>query len=326
MEYNNGTNLSINEAVTRLKSQIKKEHPNALKTGLRHLDVFGGFMPGELCVIGARPAMGKTMFVFSLMSYMLWQNIPVGLFSADDNLNVNYLSRLISAVKYTKPPYTYEQRVKLIQDTTLEDIPLYLNLEHRMNIAYLRENAIKLKEEKGIKCLFIETIQSLFENEENEKTENSMDGMLKVCRELKILAQELNTPIIITSALNRATEHRPGTDGKKPQLSDLQYSGSIECYADKVFLLFRPDYYHICLDDEGYDLRGILTVVVAKNTYDTTGSFKLKVDNQTFLVTGIDGSMRDDENTYKELLQNNSALQSLSDKMDLELIKEDSLG
>ena len=321
MEYNRETNISINEAVYRLESQVKKENPNALKTGFSNLDIItDGFSPGELCVIGARPAMGKTMFVFSLISYMLWQNIPVGLFSADDNLNVNYLSRLISAVKYTKPPYTYEQRVKLIQNTTLEDVPLYLNIEQRMDIAYLRENAIKMKEENGIKCLFIETIQSLFENEENG---TSKEGTEKTCRELRILAQELNIPIIITSDLNRGPENRPGIDGKIPQIRDLRYGDSIECYADKVFLLYRPEYYHICLDDEGYDLRGILTVVIAKNTYGSTGSLRLKVNNQTFLVTDIGGSMRDDVNTFKEIVQNNSALQSLSDKMDLEILKED---
>ena len=99
MEYNSETNISINEAVIRLKSQIKNVQPDVLKTGLRQLDALGGFSPGELCVIGARPRMGKTMFILNLISHMLWKNIPVGLFSADDNLNVNYLSRILSTVK-----------------------------------------------------------------------------------------------------------------------------------------------------------------------------------------------------------------------------------
>lgn len=280
--------MSLNEAVIRLKSQIKNVHPNVLKTGFKQLDAFGGFAPGELCVIGARPAMGKTTFVLNIISYMLGQKIPVGLFSADDDLNVNYLSRIISAVKKTNRPHNYEQSINFIRETELEDIPLYLNLKQRMNFAYLRENAIKMKEENGIKCLFIETIQSLFENEENG---TSKEGTEKTCRELRILAQELNIPIIITSDLNRGPENRPGVDGKIPQIRDLRYGDSIECYADKVFLLYRPEYYHICLDDEGYDLRGILTVVIAKNTYGSTGSLRLKVDNQTFLVTDIGGSM-----------------------------------
>lgn len=288
MEYNSETNMSINEAVTRLKSQIKNVQPNVLKTGFKQLDAFGGFAPGELCVIGARPAMGKTTFVLNIISYMLGQKIPVGLFSADDNLNVNYLSRIISAVKKTNRPLNYEQSINFIRETELEDIPLYLNLKQRMNFAYLRENAIKQKEEKGIRCLFVETIQSFFENEENG---TSKEGTEKTCRELRILAQELNIPIIITSGLNRGPENRPGVDGKIPQIRDLRYGDSIECYADKVFLLHRPEYYDILLDEEGYDQRGVLRVIVAKNTYGPTDEFRLKYDKEKGQITDIDENM-----------------------------------
>lgn len=288
MEYNSETNMSINEAVIRLKSQIKNVQPNVLKTGFKQLDAFGGFAPGELCVIGARPAMGKTTFVINIISYMLGQKIPVGLFSADDNLNVNYLSRIISAVKKTNRPHNYEQSINFIRETELEDIPLYLNLKQRMNFAYLRENAIKQKEEKGIRCLFVETIQSFFENEENG---TSKEGTEKTCRELRILAQELNIPIIITSGLNRGPENRPGVDGKIPQIRDLRYGDSIECYADKVFLLHRPEYYDILLDEEGYDQRGVLRVIAAKNTYGPTGEFRLKYDKEKGQITDIDENM-----------------------------------
>lgn len=288
MEYNSETNMSINEAVIRLKSQIKNVQPNVLKTGFKQLDAFGGFAPGELCVIGARPAMGKTTFVLNIISYMLGQKIPMGLFSADDNLNVNYLSRIISAVKKTNRPHNYEQSINFIRETELEDIPLYLNLKQRMNFAYLRENAIKQKEEKGIRCLFVETIQSFFENEENG---TSKEGTEKTCRELRILAQELNIPIIITSGLNRGPDNRPGVDGKIPQIRDLRYGDSIECYADKVFLLHRPEYYDILLDEEGYDQRGVLRVIVAKNTYGPTGEFRLKYDKEKGQITDIDENM-----------------------------------
>ena len=288
MEYSSETNMSINEAVIRLKSQIKNVQPNVLKTGFKQLDAFGGFAPGELCVIGARPAMGKTTFLLNIISYMLGQKIPVGLFSADDNLNVNYLSRIISAVKKTNRPHNYEQSINFIRETELEDIPLYLNLKQRMNFAYLRENAIKQKEEKGIRCLFVETIQSFFENEENG---TSKEGTEKTCRELRILAQELNIPIIITSGLNRGPENRPGVDGKIPQIRDLRYGDSIECYADKVFLLHRPEYYDILLDEEGYDQRGVLRVIAAKNTYGPTGEFRLKYDKEKGQITDIDENM-----------------------------------
>ena len=303
MEYNSETNISINEAVIRLKSQIKNVQPDVLKTGLRQLDALGGFSPGELCVIGARPRMGKTMFILNLISHMLWKNIPVGLFSADDNLNVNYLSRILSTVKKTNTPHNYEQSSIFILEAALEDIPLYLNIEPRKDIAYLRENAIKLKEEKGIKCLFIETIQSFFENGKNG---TSKKGAENVCRELRILAQELNIPIIITSDLNRGPENRPILDGKRPQIRDLRYSDSIECYADKVFFLFRPQYYRVWSDVDGNDLRGVLIVIVAKNTYGPTGEFRLEYNNSLGQVADFD-ELRYDEKDLIDLLKNNSA-------------------
>ena len=112
-----------------------------------------------------------------------------------------------------------------------------------------------------------------------------------MCREIRILAQELIIPIIITSGLNRGPENRPGVDGKIPQIRDLRYSDSIECYADKVFFLHRPEYYNMYMDEEGYDLRGVLEVFVAKNTYGPTGKFRLKFDGEKSQVTDIDGNM-----------------------------------
>ena len=86
-------------------------------------------------------------------------------------------------------------------------------------------------------------------------------------------------------------ENRPGVDGKIPQIRDLRYGDSIECYADKVFLLHRPEYYDILLDEEGYDQRGVLRVIVAKNTYGPTGEFRLKYDKEKGQITDIDENM-----------------------------------
>lgn len=320
MKDNNQAYISVNEALARFQSEIKDTLPYVIKTGFVDMDLFtNGFVPGELCVIGGCPAMGKSTFVLSLISHMVRKEIPVGLFTATDCFNVNFMCKLVSAVKNTEVNLSYEERLNFIQDAVLNEVPLYLNYEPCISICSVRENAVRLKEEKGIKCLFVETIQSLFAYEENECPEETM---LAVCRELKILAQELKIPIIVTSELNRSPEQREGIDGKHPQLCDLQYGSSIVHYADLVLLLYRPEYYHIYQDDRGYDQRGVLTVAVAKNKYGSIGDFRLIFDSRKCMFINPYKSVNDKEeqdNNFKQLLQENDAIQMLSDELGLEL-------
>lgn len=322
---NNLINISINDAIKQLQSKINDVYPHALKSGLNVIDVFtGGFMPGELVVIGARPAMGKSVFTFNIMSYMLWKKIPVALFSATDFLNVNFMARLIGVIKNAEIGYMYEKKVDMINNANLEDIPLYINLDHRMTLPFIKEQALQLKKEKGIKCLFIETIQTLFDAHENGYTK---EGMEKVCRELKILAQELEIPIIVTSELNRSPEYREGVEGKCPQLCDLRSSGAIESNADKILLLHRPEYYHIFMDENGVDLRGIMTVNIAKNKYGALGDCRVRFNALKCQITDIDGSLREkeeNENSAIQLLKDSTPFRDLKEKLGLEIQSTDS--
>lgn len=323
MKDNDQTYISVKEALILIQSQIKDTLPYAIKTGFNDMDLMTkGFVPGELCIIGGLPAMGKTAFVLTLISHMVCKEIPVGLFTATDYLNVDFMSRIVSAVKNIDIHESYEEKLKNIQDAVLDEVPLYLNFEPRISIRSFRENAVKLKEEKDIKCLFVETIQSLFTYEENGSSKESIQA---VCRELKKLAQELNIPIIVTSELNWSPEQREGIDGKYPQLCDLQYGNSIERYADLVLLLYRPEYYHIYQDERGYDQRGVLTVVVAKNKYGSIGDFRLKYDPRKCMFISPYGSVLDKEErrtNFKHLLQENEAVQMLSDNLGLEFVND----
>ena len=93
---------------------------------------------------------------------------------------------------------------------------------------------------------------------------------------LKALAKELNIPIIAFSQLNRSVENREGIEGKRPQLSDLRDSGSIEQDADMICFIHRPEYYKIFQDDKGNDLHGMAEIIVAKNRDGKTGDARLK--------------------------------------------------
>lgn len=324
MVDNNQSYISLSEILDNLQSQIKRSRPSVVNTGLPTLDLLTrGLFPGELCVIGARPGMGTSMFVFSLMSYMLRVHTPVGFFTATNSFNVQFLSRIVSAILRTKNPYTYEERVNLIRDTAIEEIPLYLNCSPRLTILSLRQNAIKLKKEKGIRCLFVESLQDIFYSEENGNAKEDMD---RTCRELKILAQELDIPIVITSGLNRSPEYREGVEGKRPQLHDLRSGSAIESNADKVLLLYRPQYYHITRDEYGNDLRGRFIVIVAKNKYGCTGEVILNVDEAKCMVTDIEEDLREKEEReykFKKFLLENENFQMLSKTFGLDLTNAD---
>ena len=88
-------------------------------------------------------------------------------------------------------------------------------------------------EKHGVRCIFIDSLQNIFNSEENG---NQKEGMENVCHELKLIARDLNVPLIVVSDLNRAVEHREGIDAKVPQLSDLRGSSAIEHEADSVLM------------------------------------------------------------------------------------------
>ena len=162
-----------------------------------------------------------------------------------------------------------------------------------MTVSFIKEQTKKLKE-KYISCLFIDTIQNLFDAEENG---NTKEGMEKVCRELKILAQELEIPVIITSELNRSPEHREGIEGKIPQICDLRSSSAIESNADRVILLFRPEYYRIFMDEKGNDLRGTMNVIIAKNKFGAVNDCRLRFYPDRCQITDIEEMLEDKRTT-----------------------------
>lgn len=130
--------------------------------------------------------------------------------------------------------------------------------------------------EKGVKIIFIETIQKIFDSEENG---NSKENMEAICHKLKCMANDLNVPIIVTSDLNRSPEHREGYDGKIPQIADLRSCSAIENNADSIYLLFRPEYYRILSDETGKNLKGLMNVIIAKQKYNKTGEIETGFDH-----------------------------------------------
>lgn len=264
----------IKNAVDLVNQKIENGDYYRIESGIRPLDILKkGWSKGEFCIIGGRPGMGKTGFILSIISNLLDRNIPVSLFSAVDMMNEDFMTYLISCIKYQDYELVRKNKQEFLKSVDLSNLPLFLNIQPRLTLAYIRDNAKKLVEIHGIKCIFMESLQSIFNSEENG---NEKEKMEYICHELKLIARDLNVPLIVTSDLNRSVEHREGINGKEPLLSDLRGSSAIEYEADSILMLHRPAYYGIYMDEHGNELHEFEYVKILKNKYGSIGDFILK--------------------------------------------------
>jgi len=274
---NNNDTIILGDAIEYVNKSILNNEYVTIKSGIETLDAFtGGWYPGELCIIGGRPLMGKTAFVLSAISNLVISNIPVALFSATDSMNLHFMSRVVSCMKFQNNSHILERKLDIMNSFNMQGVPLYLNLQPYLKLIYIKEHCERLIKEKGVKIIFIETIQKIFDSEENG---NSKENMEAICHKLKCMANDLNVPIIVTSDLNRSPEHREGYDGKIPQIADLRSCSAIENNADSIYLLFRPEYYRILSDETGKNLKGLMNVIIAKQKYNKTGEIETGFDH-----------------------------------------------
>ena len=274
---------SIKELSNEIIENITNERPNknVIPTGFKYFDQeFGGLSLGELVVIGGRPAMGKSLFVVNLVSNICEQE-SILFFSFD--LTPSVLSaRLLSdrtGVSVTKIIHNQliDSDKALLKDAakTLEKSKLFISDVGEANV---NETIQIIKDHVAAyqtKIVVIDYLQLLGIGKYNSGREAEIGH---ICRMLKMCAKELNICILLLSQLSRAVEVRGSS--KKPQLSDLRDSGSIEQIADKVWLLYRPEYYMIDeLDDvDRTPTDSLMMLFVAKNKNGKIGTSYFKRD------------------------------------------------
>jgi replicative DNA helicase len=273
----------LNEIVQNIEN--KDGNNNIIPTGFQHLDEdFGGLSLGELVVIGGRPAMGKSQFVINLASNICDKE-PI-LFFSFDLTPTTLTSRILSnrtgiAVSKLIRNQLIESDVNLIKMAAkqLENSKLLVS---DVGVANVNQTIEIIKEHVELyqtKIVVIDYLQLLGMGKYNSGREAEIGH---ICRVLKMCAKELNISIILLSQLSRAVEVRGSS--KKPQLSDLRDSGSIEQIADKVWLLYRPEYYMIdeLDDDDATSTDCIVILIVAKNKNGKIGtSYFKRNDNFT---------------------------------------------
>lgn len=244
-----------------------KDELLGLETGLYDLDNFlQGLKNSDFMILAARPSMGKTAFALNIASHLsIKKDTPVVFFSLE--MSSNQLIHRIFSSRGLIPLFNLKSgnlddahTQKLIKvSNKLSQSKLIIN-DEISNLMSLRSIARKLKRENDIKLIIIDYLQLL----EGTRRENRNLEISEISRSLKILAKELDIPIIALSQLSRSVESR---QVKKPMLSDLRESGSLEQDADIVMFLYREDYYNPETEN-----KNITDVIIAKNRNGPTGT------------------------------------------------------
>lgn len=251
-------------------------------TGLDMDKLTSGFQPGDLIIIAARPSMGKTALVLTAA-----RNAALHL---DEKLqtNVALFSLEMSKQSLVQRLLTMEGRIdaqaarsgrlkdeefkRLIDAASrLFTAKIFIDDTPGLSVMELRTKCRRLKSEHDIGLIVVDYLQLMTASvRENSNREQEI---ATISRGLKGLAKDLNVPVVALSQLSRAVEQRGGD--KRPQLSDLRESGSIEQDADLVMFLYRPEYYGIKTTPEGHSTKGLAEVIVGKQRNGPTGAKRL---------------------------------------------------
>lgn len=237
---------------------------SGIPSGLLDLDrCLNGLNNSNLIILAARPAMGKSAVAMHIANHVCFNlGMPVGIFSLEMS-SEQLVKRIVSwksgvnSMHIARGEVSSDDYVHIA--TCLEDVqnaPMYFDDEPNLSIYSLKARARKWKDFYDIKLLIVDYLQLL--SGSKSKSDNRVQEISEISRNLKIMAKELNIPVICLSQLSRKVEERTGN---KPMLSDLRESGSIEQDADSVILLFREEYY------DQNRRPGQLDLIVAKNRH-----------------------------------------------------------
>lgn len=256
----------------------RKSDITGLATGFTMLDrMTSGLQPGELIIIAARPSMGKTAFSLNLAQHIvLRQKKTLAYFSLEMGRD-QLMMRLLAAEARINMKDIRSGRVpdnawpKLINSAQhLSESHLYIDETSGISPFEIRARARRLKAQHGLDCIMIDYLQLM---DLKQKIESRERAVSEISKSLKALSKELAIPIIALAQLNRGVESR---SDRRPMLSDLRESGSIEQDADVIMMLYRDDYY----DKDDADKAGNAEVIVGKHRNGPTGTVKLRWESE----------------------------------------------
>jgi replicative DNA helicase len=296
---------------------------SGISTGMRDLDrALGGLQSSDLLILAGRPSMGKTALATNIAfnvakAYRTEINAMgeevaadgaiVGFFSLEmssEQLATRIISEQgeISSEKIRRGLISEDEFHRLVKVTQeLQSLPLYIDHTGGISIAQLAARARKLKRQHGLGLLIVDYLQ-LLSGSAKKSSEGRVQEVTEITTGLKALAKELQVPIVALSQLSRQVENR---EDKRPQLSDLRESGSIEQDADVVMFVFREEYYvqraepsltkveeHQKWQDQMDQVTGIGEVIIGKQRHGPTGTVRLQFTGEFTRFSDLADSAR----------------------------------
>ena len=244
-----------------------------LSSGFKDLDkLTAGLQKSDLILVAARPSMGKTAFTLNIASYVGLHGGNVAFFSLEMSKE-QLMQRMlcseggIDASRLRTGQLDEVEWNKLVGVADrMSRAPIYIDDTAGITVMELRSKARRLKAEHGLDLIIIDYLQ-LMQGRTSKNSDNRQQEISEISRSLKALARELDVPVIALSQLSRSVESR---QIKKPMLSDLRESGSLEQDADIVMFLYREDYY-----DKDTENKNITEIIVAKHRNGPVDSVQL---------------------------------------------------
>ncbi|MGB9803211.1 replicative DNA helicase [Desulfofundulus sp.] len=272
-----GLFLSVKEILQQIFEYIEERYRNkgtvsGIASGFTDLDrLLCGFQPGDLIIIAGRPAMGKTSLGLTIAHQVALQHqVPVAVFSLEMS-RAQLVQRMLCAeamVDQQKVRTGYlseEDWARLTRAAArLARAPLYIDDTAILSPRQLRAKARRLQAEKGLGLILVDYLQLM---QGSRRAENRQQEIAEISRSLKGVAKDLNVPVLALAQLSRSVEQR---QDKRPIMSDLRESGSLEQDADVVMFIYRDEYYR-----PDTEKRGIAEIIVAKQRNGPTGLVEL---------------------------------------------------
>ncbi len=292
-------NLALDQSVNMAEQAMKNDQGIVgVPTGLTDLDEkLGGLHKSDLVIIAGRPSMGKTALATNI-AYHAAKNIQlkdnkssVAFFSLEmssEQLSTRILSEQsrIKSNDIRRGKATEEELGRYIETSRdIYDLPLYIDETPAITISTLSNRARRIKRLFGLSLIVVDYIQLM--RTSSKRNDGRVQEISEITQGLKALAKELSVPVLALSQLSRAVEQR---DDKKPQLSDLRESGSIEQDADVVLFVFREEYYeekkqpklgsieHAEWQSKMNDIAGLAEILIGKQRHGPTGNIQVEFE------------------------------------------------